>query len=54
MNNSLKNYLEWRFRHNNIPKYHRYCDTWIKNIPKSQLWYYEIEMSHLINNGIYG
>lgn len=54
MNNALKNYLEWRFRHNNIPKYYKYCNNWIENIPKSQLWYYEIEMYHLINNGIYG
>lgn len=53
MNNALKNYLEWRFRNNN-PKYYKYCNDWIKNIPESQLWYYEIEMSHLINNGIYG
>lgn len=39
MNNTLKNYLEWRFKRNNISKYHKYCNEWIKNIPKSQLWY---------------
>lgn len=54
MNNALKNYLEWRFRNNNIPKYYKYYNEWINNIPKSSLWYYEIEMFHLINNGIYG
>ena len=53
MTKELRTYLEWRFRFNNIPKYRKYQDEWINNIPKDQLWYFEIEMNHLRSNGLY-
>jgi hypothetical protein len=53
VNKTLRTYLEWRFKMNNIPKYLKYRDYWIDNIPKKQLWYYEIEMNHLKNRGVY-
>jgi hypothetical protein len=30
MEKKLKDYLEWRFRTNNHPKYLKYCGQWIK------------------------
>lgn len=53
MSKELRTYLEWSFRVNNIPKYQRYRDEWINNIPSQNLWYYEIEMQHLREVGIY-
>ena len=53
MTQQLRTYLEWRFRVNNHPKYQQYRDEWINNIVPSQLWYFEIEMNHLRDNGIY-
>lgn len=53
MTQELRTYLEWRFRINNISKYQKYRDDWINNIPFKQLWYFEIEMKHLKENGKY-
>ena len=53
MNNELRTYLEWRFRTNNHPKYQKYRDEWINNIPSCNLWYYKAEMQHLQKRGIY-
>lgn len=53
MSYSLQNYLEWRFRVNNHPKYLKYCKRWIAALQASQLQYFEKEMSNLINKGIY-
>lgn len=53
MSKELRTYLEWRFRMNNISNYQRYRDEWINNIPSCNLWYYEIEMQHLREKGIY-
>ena len=53
INKALRTYLEWRFKMNNAPKYIKYRDEWIGNIPNNQLWYYEIEMNHLKNRGVY-
>lgn len=47
MDGILRTYLETRFRNNNHPKYMKYRDEWINNIPEDQLWYYIIEMKHL-------
>ena len=52
MSYSLQNYLEWRFRVNNHPKYLKYCKQWIAALKTSQLQYFEKEMSNLINKGI--
>ena len=53
MNAELRTYLEWRWRTNTFYKYQQYRDEWINNLVPSQLSYFEIEMQHLINNGIY-
>lgn len=53
MSNELRTYLEWRFRVNNHSKYQIYRDEWINNIPSCNLWYYEIEMQHLREQGFY-
>lgn len=53
MNKNLRTYLEYRFRVNNHPKYQKYRDEWINGIPISCLWYYEIEMNHLKEKGLY-
>lgn len=53
MNRSLQNYLEWRFRANNHPKYLKYCKQWIAALQALQLQYFKKEMSNLINKGIY-
>lgn len=53
MTKELRTYLEWRFRVNTINKYKKYQDEWINNIPQEQLWYFEIEMKHLKDNGKY-
>lgn len=53
MSKELRTYLEWSFRVNNISKYQRYRDEWINNIPPQNLWYYEKEMQHLREVGIY-
>lgn len=52
MTNKLKTYLEWRFRISNHNKYQKYRDEWISNVTPTQLQYFEIEMNHLINNGV--
>ena len=53
MNDSLKTYLEWRFRVNNAGKYQRYREEWIKALIPTQLSYFEKEMNHMIGNGLY-
>ena len=53
MTNELKGYLEWRFRVNNHAKYQHYRDEWIQNLLPNQLYYFEREMAHLYNKGIY-
>ena len=53
MEDKLKKYLEWRFRTNNHPKYHKFCNQWISNVTVEQLIYFEKEMVKMIENGIY-
>ena len=53
MNEVLKTYLEWRFRVNNAGKYQRYREEWIKALLPTQLSYFEKEMNHIIENGLY-
>ena len=53
MNAALKTYLEWRFRVNNAGKYQRYREEWIKALIPTQLSYFEKEMNHMIENGLY-
>lgn len=53
MNNKLKTYLEWRCRMNWHPKYYKYIGEWISNVLPIQCTYFEIEMEHLIERGIY-
>ena len=53
MNEVLKTYLEWRFRVNNAGQYQRYRDEWIKALLPTQLSYFEKEMNHIIENGLY-
>ena len=45
--NHLHVYLTERFRKNNHPKYHRYCDEWIKNTTIDQLRYFEQEKNRI-------
>ena len=45
--NQLHVYLTERFRKNNHPKYHRYCDEWIKNTTIDQLRYFEQEKNRI-------
>lgn len=40
-------YLTERFRKNNHPKYHRYCDEWINNTTIDQLRYFEQEKNRI-------
>lgn len=53
MSKELRTYLEWRWRVNTFSKYQQYRDEWIDNLVDSQLYYFEREMEHLINNGTY-
>ena len=53
MNEALKTYLEWRFRVNNAGKYQRYREEWIKALLSTQIAYFEKEMNHMIENGLY-
>lgn len=53
MSKELRTYLEWRWRVNTFWKYQQYRDEWINNLVPSQLYYFEREMQHLIDNGQY-
>jgi len=53
MTNQLNNYLQWRCRMNWHTKYLKYINEWISNITDNQLIYFEKEMNHLIDRGIY-
>jgi len=53
MNESLRRYLEWRFRVNNRNQYQHYMKEWISGLVDSQLFYFEREMQHMIDNGQY-
>ena len=53
MRKEIRQYLEWRFRVNNHPKYQQYRDEWIDNLLPNQIQYFEQEMVHLYNKGIY-
>ena len=52
--NEIKSYLQWRFRVNNVPKYQKYRDEWVNNIPPVQLTtVYKKEMLSMIRKGKY-
>ena len=53
MGDDLKKYLEWRFRMNNHPKYHKLCHQWLSKINAEQLAYFEKEMVKMIDCGKY-
>ena len=53
MSKELRTYLEWRWRVNTFWRYQQYKDEWINNLIPSQLYYFEREMQHLIDNGQY-
>ena len=53
MSDSLRRYLEWRFRVNNRTQYQKYRDEWINSVTPTQMMYFESEMRHLIDAGIY-
>lgn len=40
-------YLRYRFKKHNHPKYHKYCDEWIANTTEGQCAYFNIEMKRL-------
>lgn len=44
-------YLTERFRRNNHPKYHKYCDEWISGVTAEQLRYFMQERQR-IESGI--
>lgn len=44
-------YLAERFRRNNHPKYHKYCDEWISGVTAEQMRYFMQERQR-IENGI--
>lgn len=39
----LHDYMAERFRRNNHPKYHKYCEEWISQTTIEQLQYFEQE-----------
>lgn len=47
LRSKLRPYLVERFRKNNIPKYHQYCEQWIENTTRDQLLYYREEKRRL-------
>ena len=53
MSKEMRTYLEWRCRMNWHAKYYRYIDTWIDNVLPYQVEYFEKEMRHLKERGIY-
>lgn len=40
MTEEVKQYLWTEFKFNNLPKYYKYFDTWIKNLTENQILYY--------------
>ena len=40
-------YLTQRFLKNNHPKYHKYCEMWVKNVTEEQCAYFNMEMHRL-------
>ena len=53
MTQELRTYLEWRCRRNWHSKYYKYIDTWISNALPYQCEYFEREMKHLKESGLY-
>lgn len=53
MDKVIRTYLEWRFRVFNINKYQKYRDEWINALNDVQICYFEKEMNHLKNKGLY-
>ena len=41
LSENVKQYLWEEFRRNNIPKYHKYFDEWIKNLTDKQIIFYK-------------
>jgi len=37
MSKELYNWLEFRFRHDNLKKYHKYFQQWVDNITENQV-----------------
>lgn len=40
-------YLRYRFKKHNHPKYHKYCDEWVCNVTEEQCSYFNTEMHRL-------
>lgn len=40
-------YLRFRFKRYNHPKYHKYMDEWIKGVTEEQCSYFNMEMKRL-------
>lgn len=53
MSKTLIAYLKWRCTRNWHPKYYKYIDMWIENVQPVQCEYFEKEMNHLIEKGVY-
>lgn len=53
MSKTLIAYLKWRCTTNWHPKYYKYIDMWIENVQPVQCEYFEKEMNHLIEKGVY-
>lgn len=53
MEQELRQYLEWRFKSNNHPKYRNYANEWIVNVTYTQLNYFKRERENLIKKGDY-
>lgn len=54
LRSKLRPYLVERFRKNNIPKYHQYCEQWIENTTRDQLQYYREEKRRLESGMLMG
>lgn len=43
MQQELKQYLEKRFKQDNLPKYYKYLNDWMNNLTEIQLYYFNID-----------
>lgn len=42
MDDQLYVYLKKEWKENNLPKYQKYFDEWVKNVTDNQIYYYRL------------
>ena len=47
-NINIEEYAKLRFIRSNHPKYHKYCDEWVKNMTENQKTYFNDEKNRKI------